>query len=192
MLNNITSLLNGSVTKNLQRKALKKNDKAPLFTLPNINDECVQLETLLSEGKSILVFSGSTWYRYSPFLLLAWQEVFEQSDNQNTKILAIYPDKPDSAAIAKWRVDHSIEILCDVGNNVAKQFGLVVNISPAKARKLPETIVIDTISLRGEQETELTIPATYIVDKDRTILHVSFDASGYNCNSVKEILGVLT
>jgi len=184
MLNNITSLLNGSVTKNLQRKALKKNDKAPLFTLPNINDECVQLEILLSEGKSILVFSGSTWYRYSPFLLLAWQEVFEQSDNQNTKILAIYPDKPDSAAIAKWRVDHSIEILCDVG--------LVVNISPAKARKLPETIVIDTISLRGGQETELTIPATYIVDKDRTILHVSFDASGYNCNGVKEILGVLT
>ena len=72
MLNTITSLLNGSVTKKLHLKALKKNDEAPLFTLPNINDECVQLETLLSEGKSILAFSGSTWYRYSHFWLLAW------------------------------------------------------------------------------------------------------------------------
>jgi peroxiredoxin len=191
MLNNITSLLNGSVTKNLQRKALKKNDKAPLFTLPNINDECVQLETVLSEGKSILVFSGSTWYRYSPFPLLAWQEVFEQSDNQNTKILAIYPDKPDFAA-TKWKADHNIEILCDVGNKVAKQFGLVVKVSPDKAKKLPESITIDIISLTSEEETEVTMPAIYVVNKDRTILHVSFDASGYNCNSVKEILGVLT
>lgn len=191
MLNTITSLLNGSVTKKLQRKALKKNDKAPLFTLPNINDECVQLETLLSEGKSILVFSGSTWYRYSPFGLLAWQEVFEQSDNQNTKILAIYPDKPDSAAIVKWRADHSIEILCDFGNNVAKQFGLVVKVSPDKAKKLPKTIVIDSISLISEQETEVTIPAIYVVNKDRTILHVSFDIEGDNCGNVKEILDPL-
>jgi len=188
MLNTITSLLNGSVTKKLQRKALKKNDKAPLFTLPNINDECVQLETLLSEGKSILVFSGSTWYRYSPFGLLAWQEVFEQSDNQDTKILAIYPDKPDFAAIVKWRVDHSIEILCDVGNKVAKQFGLVVKVSPDKAKKLPKTIVIDSISLTSEQETEVTMPAIYVVNKDRTILHVSFDIEGDNCGNVKEIL----
>ena len=188
MLNTITSLLNGSVTKKLQRKALKKNDKAPLFTLPNINDECVQLETLLSEGKSILVFSGSTWYRYSYFGLLAWQEVFEQSDKQNTKILAIYPDKPDFAAIVKWRADHSIEILCDVGNKVAKQFGLVVKVSPDKAKKLPKTIVIDSISLTSEQETEVTMPAIYMVNKDRTILHVSFDIEGDNCGNVKEIL----
>ena len=188
MLNTITSLLNGSVTKKLQRKALKKNDKAPLFTLPNINDECVQLETLLSEGKSILVFSGSTWYRYSPFGLLAWQEVFEQSDNQDTKILAIYPDKPDSAAIAKWRVDHSIEILCDVGNNVAKQFGLVVKVSPDKAKKLPKTITIDIISLTSEEETEVTMPAIYVVNKDRTILHVSFDIDGHSSRNVKKIL----
>ena len=185
-------MLNGSVTKKLHRKALKKNDEAPLFTLSNINDECVQLETLLSKGKSILVFSGSTWYRYSYFGLLAWQGVFEQSDNQDTKILAIYPDKPDSAAIAKWRVDHSIEILYDVGNNVAKQFGLVVKVSPDKAKKLPKTIVIDSISLTSEQETEVTIPAIYVVNKDRTILHVSFDIEGDNCGNVKKILDRLT
>jgi peroxiredoxin len=157
MLNTITS-------KTLQRKALKKNDKAPLFTLPNINDECVQLETLLSE----------------------------QSDNQNTKILAIYPDKPDSPAIAKWRVDHGIEILCDVGNQVAKQFGLVVKVSPDKAKKLPETFAIDIISLTSEEEIEVTIPAIYMVNKDRTILHVSFDIDEHSCSNVKEILDRLT
>jgi peroxiredoxin len=109
---------------------------------------------------------------------------------------AIYPDKPDSAAIAKWRVDHSIEILCDVGNNVAKQFGLVVKVSPDKAKKIPKTIVIDSISLTSEQETEVTIPAIYVVNKpaiyvvnkDRKILHVSFDIEGDNCGNVKVIL----
>jgi peroxiredoxin len=188
MLNPITSLLNGQVEEKLHRKALKKNDKAPLFTLPNINGECVQLERLLSEGKSILVFYGLSWYRYSHFELLAWQEVFEHIDNLNTKILAIYPEVPDFATIVKWKAEQRIEVLCDVGNKIAKQFGLVTKVSPNKARKLAETFAIDIISLTAEQGMELTIPATYVLDRDRTILHVSFDTIGHNSDSVNEML----
>ncbi|MHC4488096.1 MAG: redoxin domain-containing protein [Planctomycetota bacterium] len=191
MLNPITSLLNGSVEKKLRRKTLEKNDKAPLFTLPNINGECVQLEKLLSEGKSILVFYGLSWYRYSHFELLVWQELFEHIGNQNTKMLAIYPEEPDSATIVKWKADQGIEVLCDVGNKVARQFGLVARVSPTKARKLSETVAIDIISLAVEQEIELTIPATYVLDRDRTILHASFDTSGHNSSSVKEMLDFL-
>lgn len=191
MLNPITSMLNGSVGKKLHRKALKKNDKAPLFTLPNINGECVQLERLLSEGKSILVFYGLSWYRYSHFELLAWQEVFEHISNLNTKVLAIYPEAPDSATIVKWKDAQGTEVLCDAGNKVANQFGLVTKVSPTKARKLAETFAIDIISLTAEQEMELTIPATYVLDRDRTILHVSFNTSGHNSDSVNEMLDYL-
>jgi len=192
MINPITSLLNGPVEKKLHRKALEKNDIAPLFTLPNINGECVRLERLLSEGKSILVFYGLSWYRYSHFELLAWQEVFERIGNLNTKILAIYPEEPDSATIVKWKADQGIEVLCDVGNKVAKQFGLVTRVSPTKARKLSETFAIDIISLTAEQEMELTIPATYVLDRDRTILHVSFDTNGHNSDSVNEMLNSIS
>jgi len=191
MLNPITSMLNGSVSKKLHRKALKKNDKAPLFTLPNINGDCVQLKSLLSEGKSILVFYGLSWYRYSHFELLAWQEAFEHISNLNTKVLAIYPEVPDSATIVKWKADQRTEVLYDTGNKVANQFGLVTKVSPAKARKLSETFVIDIISLTAEQEMELTIPATYVLDRDRTILHVSFNTSGHNSDSVNEMLDYL-
>ena len=191
MLNPITSMLNGSAGKKLHRKALKKNDKAPLFTLPNINGECIQLERLLSEGKSILVFYGLSWYRYSHFELLAWQEVFEYIGNLNTKILAIYPEEPDSDTVVKWKTDQVTEVLCDVGNKVAKQFGLVTRLSPTKAKKLSETFAIDIISLTAEQEMELTIPATYVLDRDRTILHVSFNTSGHNSDSVNEMLHYL-
>jgi peroxiredoxin len=145
----------------------------------------------LSESKSILVFYGLSWYRYSHFELLAWQEVLEHIGNLNTKILAIYPEEPDSATIVKWRADKEIEVLCDIGNKVAKQFGLVTKVSPTKARKLSETFAIDIISLTAEQEMELTIPATYVLDRDRTILHVSFNTSGHNSDSVNEMLDYL-
>ena len=191
MLDPVTSILNGSVGKKLHRKMLKKNDKAPLFTLPNVNGECVQLEKLLSAGKSILVFYGLSWYRYSHFELLAWQEVFEHISSLNTKVLAIYPEAPDSTTIVKWKADQVTEVLCDAGNKVANQFGLVTKMSPTKARKLAETFAIDIISLTVEQEMEFTIPATYVLDRDRTIMHVSFDTSGHNSNSVKEILDFL-
>jgi len=191
MQNPITSILNDSVGKKLNRKALKKNDKAPLFTLPNIDGECVQLEKLLSEGKSILVFYGLSWYRYSHFESLAWQEAFEHISNLNTKVLAIYPEAPDSATISKWKASQGTEILCDVGNKVANQFGLVTKVSPTKARKLSETFAVDIISLRAEQKMELTMPATYVLDRDRTILHVSFNTSGHNSDSVNEMLDYL-
>jgi len=191
MLNPITSIFNGSVGKKLHRKALKKNDKAPLFTLPNINGECVQLEKFLSEGKSILVFYGLSWYRYSHFELLAWQDVFEHISNLNTKVLAIYTEAPDSATIVKWKADQGTEVLFDAGNKVANQFGLVTKVSSTKARKLAETFSIDIISLTAEQEMELTIPATYVLDRDRTILHVSFNTSGHNSDSVNEMLDYL-
>ena len=154
--------------------------------------KCVQLEKLLSEGKSILVFYGLSWYRYSHFELLAWQEVFERIGNLNTKIFAIYPEEPDSATIVKWRADKEIEVLCDIGNKVAKQFGLVTKVSLTKARKLSETFAIDIISLSAEQEMELTIPATYVLDRDRTILHVSIDTSGHNSDSVNEMLNSIS
>jgi peroxiredoxin len=191
MLNPITSILYGSVGKKLNRNALKKNDKAPLFTLPNINGECVQLEELLSEGKSILVFYGLSWYRYSYFEFLAWQEVFEHISNLKTKVLAIYPEAPDSATIAKWKAAQGTEVLCDAGNKVAYQFGLVTKVSPTKARKLSETFAVDIISLTAEQKMELIIPATFVLDRDRTILHVSFNTSGHNSDSVNEMLDYL-
>ena len=65
---------------------------------------------------------------------------------------------------------------------------MVVKVSPDKVKKLPETIAIDIISLTSEEETEVTIPAIYVVNKDRTILHVSFDIDEHNCRNVKEIL----
>jgi peroxiredoxin len=133
-----------------------------------------------------------SWYRYSHFELLAWQEVFEHISNLNTKVLAIYPEAPDSATIVKWKADQGNEVLCDTGNKVANQFGLVTKVSPTKARKLAETFTIDKISLTAEQEMELTIPATYVLDRDRTILHVSFNTSGNNSNSLKEMLDFLT
>jgi len=191
MLNPMTSMLKGSVSKKLHRKALRKNDKAPLFTLPNISGECVQLEEVLSEGKSILVFYGLSWHRYSHFELLVWQDVFEHMSNLNTKVLAIYPEAPDSATVVKWKADQGTEILCDAGNKVANQFGLVSKVSPTKTRKLAETFAIDVISLTAEQEMELTIPATYVLDRDRTILHVSFSTSGHNSDSVNEMLDYL-
>ena len=86
--------------------------------------KCVRLEKLLSEVKSILVFYGLSWYRYSHFELLAWQEVFEHISNSNTKVLAIYAEAPDSATIVKWKTDQETEVLCDAGNKVANQFGL--------------------------------------------------------------------
>jgi len=72
-----------------------------------------------------------------------------------------------------------------------KSYVMQAIVSPTKARRLAGTLAIDIISLTAEQKMELTIPATYVLDRDRTILHVSFNTSGHNSDSVNEMLDYL-
>ena len=58
-------------------------------------------------------------------------------------------------------------------------------------RRLQEPFCIDLVSLNSDEGIELPIPATYIVDKDGTILKVFFGFDNHKQASLKEILSCL-
>jgi peroxiredoxin len=62
----------------------------------------------------------------------------------------------------------TFEVLSDVGNRVARQFGIVF-VMPEELRPIYAGFGIDIPIANGDDTFELPIPATYVIDRDNKI-----------------------
>lgn len=69
----------------------------------------------------------------------------------------------------------SFEVLSDVGNRTAREFGLVF-VLPETLRPLYQGFGIDLPAANGDDSFELPLPATYVIDVAGTIMHAFVDA----------------
>ncbi len=170
---------------------LREKDKVPGFTLPNAEGKTVHFEEMFAGSKLVMTFYGGSWCPYCTLELLAWQATYEQLEKHNIKFVAISPQKPEPPSVTKRDISLTFEILIDVDNKVAKQFGLMLKVPGPEMRRLHEPFCIDLVSLNSDEGIELPIPATYIVDKDGTILKVFFGFDNHKQANLKEILSCL-
>jgi peroxiredoxin len=63
-------------------------------------------------------------------------------------------------------------LLSDAGNKVARQFGLTYRVPPPQEAVYRRAFV-NLPFTNGDESWELPIPATYIIDRDGTILHAA-------------------
>jgi peroxiredoxin len=63
-------------------------------------------------------------------------------------------------------------LLSDSGNQVARQFGLVYRV-PEEQQAIYRRAFINLPFVNGDESWELPIPATYILDRDGTVLFAS-------------------
>jgi peroxiredoxin len=95
------------------------------------------------------------------------------------ELVTISPQLPDNSLSTAEKLALDFEVLSDVGNNVARDFGLVFKLSE-KAQEIYKNFGIDLVSANDDQSFELPIPATYIVAQDSVIQHAYIDADYTN------------
>ena len=83
-------------------------------------------------------------------------------------LVAVSPQTPDKSVSTAEKMKLTFEVLSDVVNRVARQFGLVF-VLPEALRPIYEGFGIDIPEADGDDTFELPIPATYIIDHDRKI-----------------------
>lgn len=176
---------------NIVKSILKENDRVPGFTLPNTEGKAICFSEMLTGDKLVITFYGKSWRPYCTLELLACQAVYEQLEKHNIKFVAISPHKPGPASMRRADINLTYETLIDVDNKVAKQFGLTFEVTGQEIRKFRESFCIDLVSLHSDGGIELSIPATYVVDKDGTILKSFFGFDNPDHPSPREILKYL-
>ena len=91
------------------------------------------------------------------------------------ELVTISPQLPDNSLSTAEKLALDFEVLSDVGNNVARDFGLVFKLSE-KVQEIYKNFGIDLESANGDHSFELPIPATYVVAQGGVIQHAYIDA----------------
>jgi peroxiredoxin len=84
----------------------------------------------------------------------------------------------------------SFEVLSDVANKVAHEFGLTFTISEA-LRLIYQNFGINLPEVNGDNSYQLPIPATYLVDQDGVIFYSFVDSDYTNRLEPQDIIDIL-
>ena len=95
------------------------------------------------------------------------------------ELITISPQLPDNSLSTVEKLALDFEVLSDVGNNVARDFGLVFKLSE-KVQEIYKNFGIDLPAANGDQSFELPIPATYVVAQNGIVSFALIDADYTN------------
>lgn len=171
-------------------RALRTGEQAPEFTLPDQRGKGVSLATLLGSGPAVVTFYRGGWCPYCNIQLRAYQAVLPAMTALGARLVAISPQLPDGSLSTAEANELTFDVLSDVGNRVARSFGLVWSLS----EELREALRSNNKALpgiNGDDSWELPVPATYVVARDGRVALAAVDVDYRNRLEPDAILATL-
>jgi peroxiredoxin len=92
------------------------------------------------------------------------QRTLPEIEALGAQLVTVSPQLPDNSLSTAEKLDLTFEVLSDVGNRVAREFGLVFTL-PEEMRSIYQDFGIDLPGANGDESFELPMPATYVIDK---------------------------
>lgn len=105
----------------------------------------------------------------------AYQKRLPEIHTLGAALVAISPQLPDKSLSTAEKDELKFDVLSDVGNNVARQFGLVFALVDI-LRPLYKQIGADLPAYNGDESWELPMPGTFVIARDGTIRLAFVDA----------------
>jgi peroxiredoxin len=160
----------------LAANVLPVGAQIPQFELQDHNGKMVSSDDLLARGRLVICFIRGRW---CPFCVGQMEGMnlmlprFEQEFGQaGATLVAISPQTVKQSFFMHDQHKLRFPLLSDSGNRVARQFGLVYRVLAAQEAVYRRAFV-NLPFTNGDDSWELPIPATYLIDRDGTILYAS-------------------
>jgi peroxiredoxin len=160
LLRPIGQLINSGAAEN----ALKEGAQAPDFILPDARGNAVRLSHLLAQRPVVITFYRGQWCPYCHLALGAYQRALPHLQARGAFLLAISPQTPDHSRALAEKLELTFALLSDMGNQVARQFGLVFTLDEA-VRGAHKQICADLPGFNGTDSWELPMAGTFLVDQ---------------------------
>lgn len=155
-------------------KAVGAGDEAPGFSLPDVRGNQVSLSGLLQYGPVVVTFYRGGWCPYCNIQLRAYQAMLPEMATLGARLVAISPQLPDGSMGTAEKNALTFEVLSDVGNFVARRFGLVYAL-PEDLREALRSNNKALPAINGDGSWELPVPATYVIAPDGRIVLASIE-----------------
>jgi peroxiredoxin len=153
----------------LGEQALQAGQRMPDFALPDAAGKLVNSADLRAGGPLLISFYRGHWCPYCNLELQALQAELASIKTYRATLVAISPQTPDQSLTTQEKNELQFPVLSDIGNGVARQFGLVFTLD-AGLRPIYQSFGIDITAHNGDDSFELPVAATYLVAQDGTVL----------------------
>jgi peroxiredoxin len=164
--------------------------KAPPFELRDHDDKIVPSSDLLAKGRLVLCFIRGRWCPFCVGQMEAMNMVLPQIQQARAALVAISPQTVKQSFFMHDQHKLRFPLLSDAGNQVARQFGLSYRVPPLQEAVYRRAFV-NLPFTNGDESWELPIPATYILDRDSTVLYASANEDYTERPEPSEIVGFL-
>ncbi|EWH12979.1 alkyl hydroperoxide reductase [Cellulophaga geojensis KL-A] len=184
-----TENLEAIVATQFLENAVNVGDKVINFTLKNALGECTNLQSVLDNGPVILTWYRGGWCPYCNITLQYLQNSLPEFKKYGANLLALTPELPDKSLSTSEKYDLQFEVLSDVGNKIAKQYGLVYKLTDALSEIYQNKLGLKNYN--GDDSSELPITATYVIDAKGIVQYAFLDADYRKRAEISEIIDVL-
>jgi len=127
---------------------------------------------LLTKGGIVLCFVRGRWCPFCVGQMEAMNLVLPQIAQAGATVVAISPQNVKQSFFMHDQHKLGFPLLSDAGNKVARQFALTYRVPPLQEAVYRRAFV-NLPFTNGDESWELPIPATYILDRDGTVIFAS-------------------
>jgi peroxiredoxin len=172
-----TQAIHARVVAELKEKHIVANilpvgSKALAFELADHDGKLVSSSDLLANGHLVLCFIRGRWCPFCVGQMEAINLIVAQIREAGATLAAISPQTVKQSYFMHDQHKLRFPLLSDGGNQVARQFGLTYRV-PDYQQDIYRRAFVNLPFTNGDDSWELPIPATYILDRDGTVLFAS-------------------
>jgi len=170
-------------------QARKMGDDAPGFTLQNQEGTEVSLGSLLEDGPVVLMWYRGGWCPYCNLTLRAYQERLDEINAMGATLVALTPELPDKSLSTAEKEGLGFQVLSDVGNGVAREYGVVFELTEGVKANYERAFGLSQYN--GDDSGELPLAATYVIGRDGVIRWAFLDADYRNRAEPADVIEAL-
>jgi peroxiredoxin len=156
--------------KRLTQTVLAAGAKMPAFTLPSHQAKLVSSDELLKQGPLVVCFYRGRWCPFCVGQLEAMNLILSQIVEAGASLVAISPQTVKQSSFMADQHKLRFPLLSDAGNEVAQKFGVAYQV-PQYQQTVYRSAFVNLPFANGDESWQLPIPATFIVDREGTVLY---------------------
>jgi peroxiredoxin len=156
--------------RNFAQKILSVGAKAPEFELQDNDGKILSSVDLIGKGRLVLCFIRGRWCPFCVGQMEAMNLVLSEIDEAGATLVAISPQTVRQSFFMHDQHRLRFPLLSDSGNEVARQFGLTYRVNEEQ-QSVYRRAFVNLPFANGDESWELPVPATFIVERDGTVLY---------------------
>ncbi|MFZ0201213.1 MAG: peroxiredoxin-like family protein [Candidatus Sulfotelmatobacter sp.] len=190
-----TQAVHARAVAELQQRHLAANilpvgAKVPEFQLSDHDGKSVSSSDLVAKGQLVLCFIRGRWCPFCVGQMEAMNLLLPEIERAGATLAAVSPQTVKQSFFMRDQHKLRLPLLSDPGNEVARKFGLTYRV-PDEQRVVYQRAFVNLPFINGDESWELPIPATYIMDRDRSVLYASANEDYTERPEPADILKVL-